>query len=358
VSGSCSALTAVTLSGSGTGGVTAYEWKDASGAVVGSTASSIVNLMPGNHDFTLTTTGACGAATATDSVHVTVSPVNGLPIAITMGTQINGFGLGYDTITPGSTSSLLLEVPAADTTPGWEVGPWTRQWLTGGNWYFTPVVNLRNACYDVADLSSANISITARYLNDVFSYADPNTAYIDAPIGIRFTDVAGKRGLLNTVLLDPNNGATNNQWWLYGPGHAHDPNVMAGLELPPWETYSSTLYFDTQVDGGDTWIHDVGFDPTKVVSLEFWGTDWYGTGYDFVDLKDLGFTSGVICGDANCDGLVNNGDIDAFVMALTDPGNYATTYGCAANCDTNGDTLVNNGDIDSFVAAVVGGGCP
>jgi hypothetical protein len=65
-----------------------------------------------------------------------------------------------------------------------------------------------------------------------------------------------------------------------------------------------------------------------------------------------------LCGDANCDGLVNNGDIDAFVMALTDLPNYLTTYGCTPNCDTNHDTFVNNGDIDSFVVAVLAGGCP
>ncbi len=56
-------------------------------------------------------------------------------------------------------------------------------------------------------------------------------------------------------------------------------------------------------------------------------------------------------GDLNCDGLVNNGDIDAFILALNDPAAYAITYpACnidAADCNQDG--LINNGDIDSFV---------
>ncbi len=70
------------------------------------------------------------------------------------------------------------------------------------------------------------------------------------------------------------------------------------------------------------------------------------------DLSELGSCDAT--GDTNCDGLVNNGDIDAFVLALNDPAEYAVQYpGCDINnADTNGDGLVNNGDIDAFVALV------
>jgi hypothetical protein len=62
-------------------------------------------------------------------------------------------------------------------------------------------------------------------------------------------------------------------------------------------------------------------------------------------------------GDLNCDGLVNNGDIDAFVLDLTQRGAYRLAY---PNCnemlgDINGDGLLNNGDIDAFVALLTGG---
>jgi len=56
-------------------------------------------------------------------------------------------------------------------------------------------------------------------------------------------------------------------------------------------------------------------------------------------------------GDLNCDGVVNNFDIDPFVLALTDPAGYAAKY---PNCNIlNGDCnlhwIVNNFDIDPFV---------
>ncbi len=56
-------------------------------------------------------------------------------------------------------------------------------------------------------------------------------------------------------------------------------------------------------------------------------------------------------GDVNCDGFTNNGDIDAFVRAITNPGSYAATYpNClAAFADCNHDGEANNGDIDAFV---------
>jgi hypothetical protein len=62
-------------------------------------------------------------------------------------------------------------------------------------------------------------------------------------------------------------------------------------------------------------------------------------------------------GDLNCDGVVNNFDIDAFVLALSDPPAYESTY---PNCDRqaadiNADGSVDNFDIDPFVALISGG---
>ena len=65
-------------------------------------------------------------------------------------------------------------------------------------------------------------------------------------------------------------------------------------------------------------------------------------------------------GDLNCDGSVNNFDIDPFVLALTDPGGYALAYpGCdimLGDTDCNG--TVNNFDIDPFVVCLTGGCVP
>ncbi len=64
--------------------------------------------------------------------------------------------------------------------------------------------------------------------------------------------------------------------------------------------------------------------------------------------------SSTICrGDCNCDGVINFGDINAFVAVLNGapPCNFD-------NCDINGDGLINFGDINPFVALLSGGGGP
>ncbi len=61
-------------------------------------------------------------------------------------------------------------------------------------------------------------------------------------------------------------------------------------------------------------------------------------------------------GDLNCDGLINNGDIDPFVLAVTNEAGYEAAYpDCDRTlADCNGDGMVNNGDIDPFVALLSG----
>lgn len=64
-------------------------------------------------------------------------------------------------------------------------------------------------------------------------------------------------------------------------------------------------------------------------------------------------------GDLNCDGAVNNFDIDAFVLALVDPAGHAAAYpGCDRQVgDLNGDLRFDNFDIDPFVTCLVTGDC-
>ena len=61
-------------------------------------------------------------------------------------------------------------------------------------------------------------------------------------------------------------------------------------------------------------------------------------------------------GDLNCDGAVNFGDINPFVLALSDPAGYHQQFpGCdIANGDINGDGHVDFGDINPFVALLSG----
>ncbi len=61
-------------------------------------------------------------------------------------------------------------------------------------------------------------------------------------------------------------------------------------------------------------------------------------------------------GDLNCDGFVDNGDIDAFVLALLDAGQYQAAFpDCNIQLgDVNQDGFVDNGDIDAFVQLLLG----
>ena len=63
-------------------------------------------------------------------------------------------------------------------------------------------------------------------------------------------------------------------------------------------------------------------------------------------------------GDLNCDHAVDFGDINPFVLALTDPAAWQTAYpDCPlANGDVNADGTFDFGDINPFVVLLTGGG--
>lgn len=94
----------------------------------------------------------------------------------------------------------------------------------------------------------------------------------------------------------------------------------------------------------------------------FWNTDgdindrdevaWVSRNYPESDIRYLRRND---LGDLNCDGDLNNFDIDAFVMTLAEPDAYTANY---PDCDRmladiNEDGFVNNFDIDSFVALLM-----
>lgn len=60
--------------------------------------------------------------------------------------------------------------------------------------------------------------------------------------------------------------------------------------------------------------------------------------------------------DMNCDCSANAADVQAFVLALTDPAGYAATYpACpAAQADLNADGTINGDDIGPFCGRIVG----
>ncbi len=63
-----------------------------------------------------------------------------------------------------------------------------------------------------------------------------------------------------------------------------------------------------------------------------------------------------LCGDLNCDGVIDFADIDPFVLALSDRLAYQAAYPSCyyRNADVNGDDLVDFGDINEFVELLSG----
>ena len=68
----------------------------------------------------------------------------------------------------------------------------------------------------------------------------------------------------------------------------------------------------------------------------------------------------MVLGDLNCDWVVNFGDINPFVLALTGQSGYQATFPACnfLNADVNGDGVVNFSDINPFVACLTNGACP
>lgn len=71
---------------------------------------------------------------------------------------------------------------------------------------------------------------------------------------------------------------------------------------------------------------------------------------------------GDLCGDANCDGVVNINDIDSWVIAaLEGEAAWQTATGGScdfSNNDVNEDSFVDGLDMQLFVEAVIAGACP
>jgi hypothetical protein len=361
----CSPSASVTLNGSastpGTGTIVRYVWSY-NGAV----------LYDGPNPTTTTTMRGAGAHYAflkvyndrglfdSDFVKITIGTALPLPVDIPMDVQINNGGMG---------NAIYEPVYGVDPLDPWWAGmsevatiyvgvdiygdptTWTTGYMEiGGGWYHGPWVRLMYACYGTVDLSSPNMRLkfTARYFQDATNWAcdpaDPNCSpqpYEDAPIFVTLRDAAGKRGSLEIV---------------YGPDMRTDPD-----KYPNWKQIDVPLDIKT----GD--FTDPGFDLTKVTRIEFFGTDWGGTGFDEVNIKDLwvGEVAPPICvGDVNCDGVINFGDINPFVLYLSNFATWQSTYaGCEPrNGDINCDGTYGQGsfgDINPFVSVMTqcGTGC-
>jgi len=100
---------------------------------------------------------------------------------------------------------------------------------------------------------------------------------------------------------------------------------------------------------------EVYFDPAYTVQQGgiIFGTTSTGQGAS----GQVEAPSQIVPGDVNCDGSVDFGDINVFVLALTNPAAYADAYpDCdILSADINGDGVVDFGDINPFVGLLTGG---
>ncbi len=131
-----------------------------------------------------------------------------------------------------------------------------------------------------------------------------------------------------------------------------DRFVVTFTNVPEYSTSSSNTFQFEMFFNGVIVLSYLGIDtPDAAVGL----SDGAGVALDFVEMNFSGLgpcDAGFDLGDLNCDGVANNGDIDAFVLAISDATAYAATY---PDCDfeladCNEDGAVNNGDIDAFIA--------
>ncbi len=325
ISGACGPNT-VSLSGSGTGIITSYDWSE-NGQSIAFGPNPTLDMDPGVHIITLTVENQY-CATDSDDVVVTIDATfQPLPVEIPMTAQITFdpfFRPEFDTLSARLVPDGTIISTFFDPMNGMHLD------FLGGDWFWGPNIDLLNACYQVPiDLTTPGMMLrfTARYYNDITN----SQPYADTAIFGAFRDSSGRRGVLTPIL--------------YGP------QVAPANQYPNWLTIETQdlLNYDP-----DPFFTDPSFDPTQVVNIEFFGTDWFGGGFDFVEIKDVGL---LLLGDLNCDGLTNGLDVAPFTLALIDPVGYATAYpSCDIDlADINRDLVIDTGDVNPFVQILLGG---
>lgn len=143
------------------------------------------------------------------------------------------------------------------------------------------------------------------------------------------------------------------------------PDLPIGNPFGPYATLSGTSMATPHVSGAASliWAHNPSLSADDIVSilrntahdLGAPGFDPY-FGYGRLDVR-AALLAATLRADMNCDGFVNNFDIDPFVLALTNPLAYQTSYPSCPTIagDVNHDGVFNNFDIDPFVTCLVVG---
>jgi len=126
-------------------------------------------------------------------------------------------------------------------------------------------------------------------------------------------------------------------------------SFAAAFEIDWWTIDGGGAMWTT---GGDLELSGTSGQPDAAVAMT--GSDFSLTGGFWA----LSPGPAVLVGDLNCDGVVGFGDINAFVLYLSNFAVWQTTYdGCPPqNGDINGDGIYPSfQDINPFVALLSGG---
>jgi hypothetical protein len=216
-----------------------------------------------------------------------------------------------------------------------------------------------------------------------------SNGYIEMPPGLGFSDFSNDPNIPNSA--DPNNIIAvawddfylANQGTIYAQTFTSPDRVVVQwndieqyFDQGDHNTFEAILFADGSIEFHRSFMTVQAADDVTTgiensdgsVGLELESLD-QGGDCRRIEANQVGNPCGGQCAgqvlaDANCDGVVNNFDIDCFVLALTNPSAWAAQCSnggaCTLECvaDTNGDTLVNNFDIDSFVTCIINQGCP
>ncbi|MEW6199714.1 MAG: M14 family zinc carboxypeptidase [Planctomycetota bacterium] len=127
---------------------------------------------------------------------------------------------------------------------------------------------------------------------------------------------------------------------------------LVGVNFPNGETNYSHERFGRYHVFAPAGNYNIKFSATGYVSKTVPVTIVANT----ATVVDVGLSKPFLVGDINCDGNVDFGDINPFVLALTNPAAYVTLYpNCPfENRDINGDGFCDFGDINPFVRLLTG----
>ncbi|MEW6198473.1 MAG: choice-of-anchor J domain-containing protein [Planctomycetota bacterium] len=225
-----------------------------------------------------------------------------------------------------------------DTNPGWTI--------SGGTWAFGQPTGQGGATYGYPDPTSGytgtnvyGYNLNGDYTNSMPEYHLTSTA-IDCTGAVGTTlrfwrrlNVQGSASDHAYVRISTNGTTWTNLW--------SNPSTAVTENAWSLQQHDISAYANNQ--------------PTVYLRWTMGTTNssrtYSGWNIDDVSVMAVQCNPPFAKGDLNCDGNVDFGDINPFVLALTNPAGYAAAF---PNCnimlgDINDDGLVNFGDINPFV---------